>query len=114
MILDAPQRSLDSLNIAHQLDCNPVINSRAEVVLPKAVIPKKISNSSYQSLLDCPFQYFARYVLGLGESQQRERYLDKSKYGELIHRVLYEFHNQVPVVKNVDPQDAKKILWNIF
>ena len=114
MILDAPQRSLDSLNIAHQLDCDPVINSRAEVVLPKAVIPKKISNSSYQSLLDCPFQYFARYVLGLSESQQRERYLDKSKYGELIHRVLYEFHNQVPVVKNVDPQDAKKILWNIF
>ena len=71
IISDTSERSVDSvtfLNSTQQLDCNPVVDSRGEVVLPKAVIPKKISNSSYQSLLDCPFQYFARYVLGLGES----------------------------------------------
>ena len=36
---------------------------------PAELIPRRISATQYQSLMDCPYQYFAKYVLELRDQQ---------------------------------------------
>ena len=58
---------------------------------PSDLIPKKISATQYQSLIDCPYQYFAKYVLSLREQESHDDF-EASDFGQLVHQSLYEFH----------------------
>ncbi|MFK7795567.1 MAG: PD-(D/E)XK nuclease family protein [Gammaproteobacteria bacterium] len=58
---------------------------------PSELIPKKISATQYQSLVDCPYQYFAKYVLSLREQDSHDDF-EASDFGQLVHQSLYDFH----------------------
>ena len=58
---------------------------------PESLIPTRISATQYQSLIDCPYQFFAKYILQLSDHTLNEE-LDASEYGKLVHQSLYEFH----------------------
>ena len=58
---------------------------------PNHLIPSRISATQYQSLIDCPYQYFAKYILQLREDLIHDE-LDASDYGQLVHQSLHEFH----------------------
>jgi ATP-dependent helicase/nuclease subunit B len=76
----------------------PQAGVMAAPVAPLALLPQRVSVSGYGSLVACPYRFFARHVLGLGEMDEVSEEMAKSDYGALVHRVLEIFHAQHPLV----------------
>jgi len=83
----------------------PSSTRRAAPVAPSALIPQRLSVSAYASLVACPYRFFARHVLGLGQMDEVSEEMGKSDYGALVHRVLERFHGRHPLV-SVLAEDA--------
>ncbi|HSN34035.1 MAG TPA: PD-(D/E)XK nuclease family protein, partial [Ideonella sp.] len=64
--------------------------------VPAAQLPRRYSPSAYQTLLDCPYRFFARSILGIRELEEADDALDKSDYGNALHRILKRFHDSAP------------------
>jgi ATP-dependent helicase/nuclease subunit B len=73
---------------------------------PAALIPRRVSVSGYSTLVACPYRFFARHVLGLGEMDEVSEEMAKSDYGALVHRVLERFHMRHPLVSSLPEDDA--------
>ena len=75
---------------------------------PAELIPTRISATQYQSLIDCPYQYFAKYVLELRDQETADDF-EASDFGMLVHQSLYEFHfstaNKTTLAFNTDNRD---------
>ncbi len=65
----------------------PAINASA--------LPQRLSAGGHQRLIDCPYQFFSADVLGLHTADEIRRELQKSDYGQRVHRILQIFHQQV-------------------
>jgi ATP-dependent helicase/nuclease subunit B len=57
-------------------------------------MPARLSASSVEALRDCPYRFYARVALGLGEANELDAGLDQSDRGRWLHAVLHRFHNQ--------------------
>lgn len=73
----------------------PPCRQPAPTVAP-AQLPRRYSPTAYQTLLDCPYRFFARSVLGLAVLDEADEALDKSDYGNALHRILKAFHDSDP------------------
>ena len=73
----------------------PEKTTQAKISLPKELIPNNYSPSSYQTLMNCPYQFFASRGLNLSTSEEVQEALSKSDYGERVHLCLEAFHQQV-------------------
>ncbi len=73
----------------------PACVSPAPSVAPSQ-LPRHYSPTAYQTLLDCPYRFFARSVLGLAELDEADEALDKSDYGNTLHHILKRFHDSDP------------------
>jgi ATP-dependent helicase/nuclease subunit B len=62
-------------------------------------VPLRVSASGYASLVACPYQFFARRVLGLSKAEEVREALEKRDYGEFVHRILNRFHAHHPVLE---------------
>jgi ATP-dependent helicase/nuclease subunit B len=71
----------------------PATSRQALSILPDDLIPERISASSYQRLINCPYQYFSADGLRLKALEELSDELKKSDYGERIHLILQVFHN---------------------
>lgn len=116
----------ERIDVFHQLACGRELADKelgrmllpAQVVAPVAVqlprvtlrpapvigtdrAPGRISASGYNSLVACPYQFHARYVLGLRELEEVREELEKRDYGEYVHRILRRFHTRFPVCSEV-------------
>lgn len=76
----------------------------------KALLPVSISVSGLRRLVGCPYQYYASAILGLQDLEPDDPGLRKQDYGQLLHEVLYRFHQQVPVVQAINPDEARQVL----
>jgi ATP-dependent helicase/nuclease subunit B len=74
---------------------------------PAALLSKRISASGYNSLVACPYQFYARYVLGLAELDEVQEMTEKRDYGTIVHGVLTAFHRAHPAISGLDPQVAQ-------
>ena len=84
------------LSEQHQLkninrDSNITASRRPQPATPEKFIPATISATQYQSLIDCPYQYFAKYILDI-KSMDISDDLDASEFGRLVHLCLHDFH----------------------
>jgi len=61
-----------------------------------AQLPRRYSPTAYQTLLDCPYRFFVKNVLGIRELEEADDALDKSDYGNALHRILKIFHDSAP------------------
>ena len=61
------------------------------------LVPETLSASDYASLIACPYQFFVRRMLALREQDEVLEMLEKKDYGELVHRILAEFHQRFPI-----------------
>lgn len=61
-----------------------------------AHLPRHYSPTAYQTLLDCPYRFFVKSVLGIQELDEADEALDKSDYGNALHRILKAFHDSAP------------------
>ncbi|MEQ1662108.1 MAG: PD-(D/E)XK nuclease family protein [Thiobacillus sp.] len=59
-------------------------------------LPRRYSASSYQTLMDCPYRFFVKSVLRIDELLEADDALDKSDYGNALHRILKNFHDSAP------------------
>ena len=59
-------------------------------------LPRRYSPTAYQTLLDCPYRFFVTSVLGIRELDEADDALDKSDYGNALHRILKRFHDSAP------------------
>lgn len=77
----------------------PLPAIRATPEAPSAdAAPERISVSAWQSLVSCPYQFFARHLLGLNELDDVPEEMDKADYGSLVHQVLADFHSRRPTL----------------
>jgi ATP-dependent helicase/nuclease subunit B len=61
-------------------------------------------------LMACPYQFYARYVLGLRESDEVQEELEKRDYGTRVHDILTRFHASHPRLLDLDPDAAERAL----
>ena len=57
------------------------------------LLPKKLSASGYNSLVACPYQFFATRMLGLSGMDELSDMPEKRDYGDWLHQILAEFHH---------------------
>lgn len=96
--------------------CLPV--ARPAPACAPALIPASITASGYNSLLACPYQFFASKVLGLRELEEADVDLEKKDYGDAVHEILRRFHARYPVINGIDPvaieSELKTISAEVF
>lgn len=83
----------------------PEVTRQAAPAAPVALIPQRVSVSAYASLVACPYRFFVRHVLALGEMDEVSETMEKSDYGALVHRVLELFHERHPLLSDLPPGD---------
>jgi ATP-dependent helicase/nuclease subunit B len=79
-------------------------------VLDFEQVPRKISASGYQQLVDCPYQFFAQTVLKLREADDVTEEMEKRDFGELVHDILNRFHRQFSSIAVIPLAEAKTAL----
>jgi len=80
--------------------------------------PPRISASAHQRLINCPYQYFTGDMLGLKPSDEIREELQKSDYGELVHKILRAFHQAVenlpsPFTDNLSEKNRDKAIEHL-
>lgn len=92
------------LQSQHQLALSPdPRGSRALVAIPGAkplpqgnTLPlKTLSSTAYEDLRRCPYRFFALRQLKLQAADELETQTDKRDFGNWLHAVLKEFHDQL-------------------
>ncbi len=74
----------------------PAACTQPAPAVPPAQLPRRYSPTAYQTLLDCPYRFFVTRVLGIRELDAADEALDKSDYGNALHRILKAFHDSDP------------------
>lgn len=59
-------------------------------------LPASLSASAVEALRQCPYRFFSRVVLHLGEQEELDDELDKRDYGRWLHASLERFHTTRP------------------
>jgi ATP-dependent helicase/nuclease subunit B len=62
------------------------------------IVPASVSISAYNSLVACPYQFYARHILRLNELDEVREDIEKRDYGERVHEILHRFHERYPLV----------------
>lgn len=78
----------------HTLDllAPPAPPSLAAPQMPADLIPSTLSASGHQTLIDCPYRYFANYSLGLRAHDDIVEQLTKREFGNIVHAALQNFY----------------------
>ncbi|MGC2165379.1 MAG: PD-(D/E)XK nuclease family protein [Gallionella sp.] len=82
-------------------------------VVATAAVPSSISISGYNSLVACPYQFYARHVLRLNELDEVQETIEKRDYGERVHRILQRFHEHYAQVGESDLTEMEAALRRI-
>jgi ATP-dependent helicase/nuclease subunit B len=70
----------------------PARTVRPRPAIDRALLPDTLSARAHQRLIDCPYQFFAAHALRLRVSEEVQELLEKSDFGERVHRILQAFH----------------------
>ena len=60
-----------------------------------SLIPERLSASGYNSLVVCPYQFFASRMLRLAAADELSELPQKRDYGEWLHQILKLYHDTV-------------------
>lgn len=99
--------------IAPEAPAPAAATPRPAPALPGPRIPETISASGYNSLMSCPYQYYARHVLKLNDLDEVQLEMEKRDFGELVHRILLDFHQTHPTLGGTDSAALEQSLRDI-
>ncbi len=85
----------------------------AKPSLPPELVPTTLSASGYNSLMACPYQFYARHALHLNELDEVQQALEKKDYGEHVHAILHHFHQRYPAISGCDRAEMEQALRDI-
>ena len=77
------------------------------------IVPASVSISAYNSLVACPYQFYARHILRLNELDEVREDIEKRDYGERVHDILSRFHERYPLVSEHPVDDLEPSLRQI-
>lgn len=101
---------------AHQVDITPVTLKPALLSMPSPsapqLLPRRLSASGYNSLVACPYQFFATRMLGLDGLDELSDMPEKRDYGDWLHAILKTYHEAVRDRK-VSPERRENLLREI-
>lgn len=89
--------------VTHELILDP--QPRPAPSAPE-LIPARISASAAEALRDCPYRFFAQYVLKLREIDELDAEVAKRDYGNWLHDVLRAFHTERPAPRSAEADAA--------
>jgi ATP-dependent helicase/nuclease subunit B len=78
-----------------------------------AIVPASVSISAYNSLVACPYQFYARHILRLNELDEVQEVIEKRDYGDHVHMILQRFHERYPQVSGHDLAEMDAALRRI-
>lgn len=70
----------------------PNLTSHTAPVIEAVQMPENFSSSRHQRLINCPYQFFASDVLNLKAPEELVLELQKSEYGQKVHKILELYH----------------------
>ena len=115
--------SITDSNLGMLLAALPKVTSDDKATIPAGLtqpqpraaklLRDSLSAAGYSSLLACPYQFYARHMLGLREEQDVLEELEKKDYGELVHGALAKFHQRFPVLSQQDELTITEALREI-
>ena len=76
-------------------------------------VPASVSISAYNSLVACPYQFYARHILRLNELDEVQEGIEKRDYGEHVHVILRRFHERYPQVSEHPAAELETALRQI-
>lgn len=79
----------------------------------RASVPASVSISAYNSLVACPYQFYARHILRLNELDEVQEAIEKRDYGERVHAILQRFHERYPQVSEQSVEEMEAALRQI-
>lgn len=83
----------------HRVEITPQTLHSAPPARPAPVapqlLPHKLSASGYNSLVACPYQFFATRMLGLSGLDELSEMPEKRDYGDWLHAILKTYHEAV-------------------
>jgi len=79
---------------------------------PTDLLPNQISATQYQTLVNCPYQYFVKHLLQFKQDKQQEK-LAGGAYGEAVHQCLYNFHFKHKQEPDLSLTEKEKFLVDI-
>lgn len=74
----------------------PTPHAAPRPALPQALITRSLSASAHQTLIDCPYKFFASSGLGLKSAREPDEPVSRRDFGERVHAILQAFHQQRP------------------
>lgn len=104
---------LEAAQVRTEAAALPVVASMPMPVAPPGLIPQRISASGYNSLVACPYQYYARHVLHLNELDEVREGIEKRDFGEWVHDILHRFHQQFPLLSGKQISELEDALSRI-
>jgi ATP-dependent helicase/nuclease subunit B len=128
----APAAPFALLDAAHRVACGRPLVRRHRLPEPAAVprgtapaapaaprtLPALLSVSALQTLVECPYRFFARHLLGLDEEEVVREEFEKRDYGTWVHEVLRRFHARHAQVGGEDVErlaaDLRAIADQVF
>jgi ATP-dependent helicase/nuclease subunit B len=99
MLLEAKRggfRIEENLKLAIPQASSGALAATPSPILDFSHVPSRISVSAAQSLVDCPYRFFSRGVLKLGETEDVSEEMLKREFGLLVHDILNRFHARFP------------------
>lgn len=78
--------------------------------LPPTLVPQSISAVGFNYLMQCPYQFYARFGLGLAELDEIKQDMEKKDYGLYVHDILNRFHTEFPQVSCKPREDMNAAL----
>ena len=76
-------------------------------------VPTSVSISAYNSLVACPYQFYARHILRLNPLDEVPEAIEKRDYGERVHDILRRFHERYPSVSGLPVDELEAALRQI-
>ncbi len=70
----------------------PAPQPQPRPVLCEALLPRTLTVSAHQHLIDCPYAFYAADCLQLKTPDEIRETLDKATYGQRVHKCLQAFH----------------------
>jgi ATP-dependent helicase/nuclease subunit B len=100
----------------HRVEIAPHTLRAMLPLMPKPVapqlLPRRLSASGYNSLVACPYQFFASRMLGLSALDELSDMPEKRDYGDWLHAILKTYHETLRDRK-VAPAERESLLREI-
>lgn len=78
------------------------------------LLPYKISITSYNNFIECPYKFFAQHMLNLNSINNFYNIPQKYHYGNWVHKILFLYHSHLNNVKKLISLDKRFELLNLI